>query len=312
MDIFDIKKIQPMLIGASADTPFEDTDYVYELKFDGERAIAYLSSDGTELRNKRNKKMQSVFPELKEIHRQVKSKCILDGEYIVIKNGKPNFSEVQKRSLMNNPFKISCAAERNPVSFIAFDILYFEDKDITSLPLIDRKELLKNTVIDGERLACSKVFETGGIPLFDLAKTKDLEGIVAKKRNSSYFYGKRTKDWIKIKNLLDDDFVVCGWIDKSGNVNSIVLGQYIKGELTYKGHVTLGITDTDLFKIKSYLQSECPFKNVPKGNEDANWVKPILVCIVKFMERTQSGGMRQPIFKGLRYDKIAKECEGKS
>ena len=307
MDLFETKAIKPMLIGSEGE-PFDDPNYIFELKLDGERAIAYLDKTDTELRNKRNKKMLPVFPELKDIHKQVKKQCILDGEYIVFKEGKPDFSEVQRRSLMSNPFKIELAAQKFPVSFVAFDILYLDGKQTTSLPLMERKKLLQKTVKENERLSISRYIEEQGAALYALAEKQELEGIVAKKKDSIYKLDTRTKDWIKIKYMQDDDFVVCGWINKSNHMSSIVLGQYKDGNMIYKGHVTLGVSGSEFQKIRELRKLYSPPFPVPAGNEDAVWVPPKLVCTVKFMHKTASGGMRQPVFKGLRQDKLPTEC----
>ncbi|WP_101549052.1 MULTISPECIES: RNA ligase family protein [Anaerotruncus] len=311
MDIFDEKDVKPMLIGADAEA-FDDPDFLYELKLDGERAIVYLDpKHGTELRNKRNKRMLPIFPELSELHRQAKGRCILDGEYIVLKDGKPNFSEVQRRSLMSNPFKIRLAADKLPASFVAFDILYLDGAQLTGLPLTERKDILRGTVSESGRMAVSRVVERGGVELYKLTERAGLEGIVAKRRDSRYYLDKRTKDWIKCKNLLDDDFVVCGYIRKSDHMTSIVLGQYDGPALVYKGHVTLGVSGEDFRRIEAHNTVAAPAMEVPAGhgNEQAEWITPDLVCTVKFMERTANGGMRQPVFKGLRDDKAAHECK---
>lgn len=143
MNLFDEKNIHPMLIGEDA-SAFDDKNFIFETKWDGERCIAYLDPKlGTELRNKRNVKMLSKVPELSEIHKQVKKKCILDGELMVLKNGKPDFYEIQKRSLMSNQFRIQLASKQYPATFIAFDILYVDDKDITLQTLAERKSALK-------------------------------------------------------------------------------------------------------------------------------------------------------------------------
>ncbi|WP_418427895.1 DNA ligase [Anaerotruncus massiliensis (ex Liu et al. 2021)] len=310
MDIFDEKNIRPMLIGEEAEA-FDDPAYLYELKLDGERAIVYLDPKGeTELRNKRNKRMLPIFPELSELHRQVKGRCILDGEYIVLKDGKPNFSEVQRRSLMSNPFKIRLAADKLPASFVAFDILYLDGKQLTDLPLTERKDILRRTVTESERMAVSRVVDRGGVELYKLTERAGLEGIVAKRRDSRYYFDKRTKDWIKCKNLLDDDFVVCGYIRKSDHMTSIVLGQYDGAALVYKGHVTLGVSGEAFRRIEGHRAVPAPPMDVPAGhgNDLAVWISPDLVCTVKFMERTANGGMRQPVFKGLRDDKKPSDC----
>lgn len=310
MDLFDSKAISPMLIGKST-KPFDDAAYVYELKLDGERAVVYLDPAGsTELRNKRDKRMLPCFPELGELHHQVKKRCILDGEYIVTVDGKPRFSEVQRRSLLTNPFKIQMASAKLPVTFVAFDLLYLEDKSVVTLPLAQRKSLLNKTVAEGGRLAVSRVIECEGKALYALAEAQGLEGIVAKRSDSRYYFGKRTTDWLKIKNLLDDDFIICGYIQKSNHMTSLILGQYQGKKLVYKGHVTLGVSSANFQKVKEIDTLQEPLMDVPKGhgNERAVWVAPALVCTVNFMERTKSGGMRQPSFKGLLTDKSPGEC----
>lgn len=314
MDLFENKNISPMLIGESGE-PFEDPAWIYELKLDGERAIAYLDpKGGTELRNKRNKRMLPLFPELDSIHKQVKKRCILDGEYIVMVDGKPKFSEVQRRSLMSNSFKIKLAAESLPISFVAFDILYLDGKDMTGLPLMERKALLQKTVRESERVAVSRYLETGGTALYRLAEQQGLEGVVAKLRESKYYQGKRTKEWIKIKALLDDDFVVCGWIRKENHMASLVLAQYKGTDLAYKGHVTLGVSGADFRRITNMPVIPTPPLPIPEGhgNDQASWISPQLVCKVRYMERTAGGGMRQPVFAGLRDDKAPEDCVDES
>ena len=308
MDLFESKEIKPMLIGEMQEA-FDNPDYIYELKLDGERCIAYLDKDVTDLRNKRNMKMIVKVPELSNIHKQVKCRCILDGELIVTKNGKPDFYEIQRRSLMSNSFKIKLASTRLPASFTAFDILYYKDHSVIDLPLMERKKLLEKVIKENESLAISRYIEEQGIKFYQLAKQNDLEGIVAKRKDSKYYLGKKTKDWIKIKYLLDDDFVVCGYIFKEKGVISIVLGQYSGKTLVYKGHVTLGISGEDFNIIKSSPKlSSHPFNELPSGNDNAVWIELNLVCIVKYMMKTSNGSLRQPVFKGLRDDKDPKDC----
>ncbi|NNU78236.1 RNA ligase family protein [Clostridium estertheticum] len=308
MDIFENKNIKPMLIGENQEA-FDSPDYIYELKLDGERCIAYLDKDVTELRNKRNMKMLAKVPELSKIHKQVKHRCILDGELIIIRDGVPDFYEIRRRSLMSNTFKIQLASSKLPASFTAFDILYYDDHSVTDLPLMQRKKLLEKVIKENERIAISRYIEEQGIKFYQLAKQNNLEGIVAKRKDSKYYLDKKTKDWIKIKYLLDDDFVICGYIHKDGGVISIVLGQYLNKELVYKGHVTLGLSTEDFQLIKATPQlSTQPFNELPSGNENAVWLVPKLVCIVKFMMKTANGGLRQPVFKGIREDKSPKDC----
>lgn len=307
-DIWETKNIRPMLIGTEGQ-PFDCDEYIYELKLDGERCIAYLDRDKTILKNKRNILMLPKVPELAEIHKNVNVRCILDGELAVIKDGRPDFFEIQKRSMMSNPVKIDMAAKKYPACFTAFDILYYENRQVTDLPLTERKELLQKAVIsENGRFAVSRFIEKNGIQFYALAEQQELEGIVAKRKDSKYYFDKRTKDWIKIKYLQDDDFVVLGYVPKENSMNSIILGQYSNGQLVYKGHVTLGVGGEPFRRIKTLNKTDCPFSEIPKGNENAVWVTPELVCTVKYMMKTESGGMRQPVFKGLREDKSPEEC----
>lgn len=307
-DIWETKNIRPMLIGTEGQ-PFDSDEYIYELKLDGERCIAYLDRDKTILKNKRNILMLPKVLELAEIHKNVNVRCILDGELAVIKDGRPDFFEIQKRSMMSNPVKIDMAAKKYPACFTAFDILYYENRQVTDLPLTERKELLQKAVIsENGRFAVSRFIEKNGIQFYALAEQQELEGIVAKRKDSKYYFDKRTKDWIKIKYLQDDDFVVLGYVPKENSMNSIILGQYSNGQLVYKGHVTLGVGGEPFRRIKTLNKTDCPFSEIPKGNENAVWVTPELVCTVKYMMKTESGGMRQPVFKGLREGKSPEEC----
>lgn len=308
MDLFDIKGIKPMLIGEMQDA-FDSPSYIYELKLDGHRCIAYLNNDSTDIRNKRDVKLISKVPELSNIHKQVKKRCILDGELIVIKDGKPDFFEIQRRSVLANTFKIQLSAAKLPATFTAFDILYYDDHQVMDLPLMQRKKLLQKVIKENDCIAISRYIEEQGIQFYQLAKQNDLEGIVAKRKDSKYYQDKKTKDWIKIKYLLDDDFVVCGYILKGKGVISIVLGQYSSKQLVYKGHVTMGISTEDFRVIESTPKLNFhPFNDLPSGNDTAVWIELSHVCVVKFMMKTVSGGLRQPIFKGLRNDKDPKEC----
>lgn len=306
MDIFDKKDIKPMLIGESGEA-FDSPDYIYELKLDGIRCLAYIDKDSIELRNKRNLLVSSIYPELKDIYKQVKKKCILDGEIIIIKDGKPNFQEIQRRALMSNKFRIELASSKYPVSFVAYDILYYSNQQVIHKRLMERKILLEKTIKENERLSISRYIEEKGIDLYNLTVEENLEGIVAKQKNSKYYFDKKTKDWVKIKNLKDDDYVVCGYIEKLSNVVSIILGQYREAELIYKGHVTLGINKEEFNIIANTKKIKVPKFNAPK-NENAIWIEPKLVITVSFMEKMESGSLRQPVFKGLRNDKSANEC----
>lgn len=301
MITFEKRNIKPMLIGREEE-PFDDPGYIYELKWDGERCVAYLDpKSGTDLRNKRNVKMLPKVPELAEIHKQIKIKCILDGELVILKNGKPDFFEIQKRSLTSNTFKIALASKKYPATFIAYDILYYEDHDVAGLPLIERKKLLQNVFKEeSDRLAVSRYIEEKGVEFYRLAEAQELEGIVAKRKDSVYIQDKRTKDWCKIKYLKDEDFYICGYILKENNMISLVLADYVNNVLVYKGHVTMGVGQPAL-QILQQLPQWYPPEHTPSGhgNADAVWVQPIMKGTVRYMPRAGSEGRHQAVFKGF-------------
>ena len=310
-DLFAEKNIKPMLIGVEA-PPFDDGAFLYELKVDGERCVAYLDpASGTELRNKRNLKLLPKVPELANLHEHVNRRCILDGELAVIADGKPDFFAIQRRGLLSSPRKIQLAARQQPACFVAFDILYLGDHPTVELPLMERKRLLEGVVVrEDARFAVSRYIERNGVAFFELAKARELEGIVAKRRDSRYYFGKRTKDWIKSKYLLDEDFVVCGYICRENGMNSIILGQYHNGRLACKGHVSLGVNGEQFRRILALPSLSEPLFPIPSGSEGVVWIEPSLVCTIRYMMKTENGGMRQPVFKGLRDDKAPEECLG--
>ena len=310
MDMFDSRCASPMLIGVDSQ-PFDDKDWIYELKLDGERTLAYLDKHGTLLVNKRSIRLLGKFPELATLNESVPCRCILDGEMVIVdENGHPDFEEIKRRGLMNRTMAIEKAAELRPAVFVAFDILYDTDRPVTHLPLMERKAILNNLVHDNAQISVSRYIDTQGIAFYELVRQKQLEGIVAKRKDSVYVPGQRTKDWVKIKNLMDDDYVICGYITNAEYVVSLVLGQYDhSGNMIYKGRVTLGKASEDFALIEKQPKAKsCPFmKKPPSYVENAVWIRPKLVCKVAFMARNHNGLMRQPVYKGLRMDKTAQE-----
>ena len=307
MDLFEGKKISPMLI-AQMREPFNDDNWIYELKLDGCRCIGYFDQTGTCLRNKRNMELLPRFPELKELHRSVSKRTVLDGELVVLQNGVPDFFELQRRTLLTDRFKIEMAAARHPASFVAYDCLYEGSRGIMDQPLLERKKILQSAICENRLIAISRYIPTDGIGLFHAADEKELEGVVAKRAASLYYPGKRTKDWIKFKRMADEEFVVCGYIRKSNKVFSIILGKYHDGAYLYKGHVTLGVTKEAVSQLKK--SGIMPFTAIPAGagNESAIWVYPDRVCTVEYMPNTKNS-LRQAVFKGFRTDMTPEDID---
>lgn len=306
MDLFDQKAIKPMLI-KEMQQPFNSPDWIYELKLDGIRCIAYLDETSTDLRNKRDMNLLPRFTELKDINLQVKSKCILDGELVILKNKVPDFYELQRRTLLTDKFKIELSAKQFPANYVVYDILYLDGEVLNSLPLSERKKLLNSTIIENNKISVSRYINEFGIELFELTKQQELEGVVAKRLESKYYFDKRTVDWIKFKRMADEDFVVCGFV-KNQPMLSIVLGQYKGSKLIYKGSVSYGVKYNALSEYQDLITNRSPFDLTPLNDDNTIWLEPKLVCVVEYMPNTKNS-LRQPVFKGFRDDVSPLECQ---
>ena len=169
-DLFIDKNIDPMLLYETE--PFDSDEHIFELKLDGIRCIAYIEPKSVVLQNKRHKDVTDIYPELSDMKKCVKKRVILDGELVVLIDGKPNFYALQKRSLMSDEFRIKLAAKNDPVQFVAYDILYLDGKDLTVKPLMERKEMLNKAVTEGHGLSISRYIEKNGIAFSSLQSRK--------------------------------------------------------------------------------------------------------------------------------------------
>lgn len=293
MNLFTNQDFVPMLLN-EIKKPFNDPDYIFELKFDGIRTLLFAEPKKITIRNKRGNILNNRYPELLNITKMVTKKVIFDGEIIIMINGKPSFDKLQERALLKNKLKIKYFAKTFPVIFIAYDILY-EDKDLTHLPLIKRKKIL-NKYHNTENFIKSECFDEKGKDLYKLVVKENLEGIVAKKKDSKYYINKRTKNWIKIKNLKDEDFYICGYKEENDKaMASLLLGKKKKKNLMYAGTVNIGRKNSEFQFIK-----KIPINKNPSFTKEGyiNLI-PNVKCTILFMEKTKKGFMRQPIYKKL-------------
>ena len=305
MDLFDKREASPMLIAQQMDA-FDNSGWLYELKLDGFRCLAYIDCGMVDLRNKRNMRMLPRFPELKEISKNVGRRCILDGEIVVLTNGIPDFYRLQRRTLLIDKFKIEMESLRYPASFVAFDCIYIEGKELIWTSMMERKERLSQLVSEDSRIAVSRYIEGSGTALYAAAEAKKLEGVVAKRKDSFYLMGKRTKDWVKFKRMADEDFVVAGYIKKGGHIYSLVLAKYKGDVLIFKGYVASGVTKEVVDALE--VTGRNPFLSLPVGEHEVIWVKTDHVCVVEHMPDF-SNSLRQPVFKGFRDDVLPKEVQ---
>ena len=186
--------------------------------------------------------------------------------------------------MLTDWFKIRMEAERLPASFVTFDCIYQGNRELVFQSLMERKQKLSGIVMGNDRIAVFRYIEKEGTALYQAAEAKELEGVAAKRKESLYFMGKKTKDWIKFKRMTDEEFIVAGYIPKGGRTFSLVLAKYRLGSLVYKGHVTFGVTRDTVTELEETGKN--PFRMPPTGNESAVWVEPSRVCAVEYMPNT--------------------------
>jgi len=286
-------KLTPMLLH-EVFKPFNNENYIYEIKFDGLRALIYINDGEIIIKSRRNIILNNIYPELLEIKNICKDRCIFDGEIVLLQDGKPSFSKLQERARLKNKNRIDYMIKNYPVTFVCFDILY-KNKDLTNTPLIDRKKILAK-IKDTDYFIKTKYYEEIGKDLFEFVKKENLEGIIAKKKNSLYIYNKRVKDWIKIKNFKIETFYICGYIDvPKNNIITLILGEKINNKYHFVGKVILGKKDI-LYKN---LMNEKETKNYLNNfnEKDIIYLKPKFTVKVHYMERTKNNLLRQPFIK---------------
>lgn len=306
------ESISPMLAEA-AEGPFDSQDYFFEIKWDGTRTLAFIGAK-TRLQNRRLVDITKRYPDI--IIRITGREAILDGEIIVMHRGKPDFRMLSKREHINDPQKIKNISRQYPASFVVFDILYRDGADLTVKPLFERKTVLEEILKESDNVQRCDYIRGGGIRYYNAAVERGLEGVMAKKIDSPYLAGKRSRYWLKIKKTRTLDLIVCGitrgegWRDKY--FGALLLGCFIGGKLTYMGRVGTGFETHDLDMIMEEirgLEGECPFDEVPDVDvEVKSWLIPRLVCMVEFNEITHDKRLRAPSYRGIRRDKAPEEC----
>jgi bifunctional non-homologous end joining protein LigD len=306
-----IPTVEKPMLATLIDKPFDDPKWFYEIKWDGYRAIARIAADGAVTLSSRNgKDFLKKFPELADLANAFSERpIVVDGEVVVLDDqGRPSFQALQSRL---DRFGRT-GEERTPVTFVAFDLLYGNGRDLRKEPLEERKAALEAIVRDGHGVLYSKHVAGAGSTLFAFAREHELEGIVGKRSDSTY-QERRSRDWVKIKTLLRQEFVVAGWTEPRGSrkgFGALLLGVYDGEALVPVGSVGTGFDDRLLHEVMAKMapleRKTPPFEgDGPKTDTPAHWVRPSLVAEVKFAEWTRDGQLRQPVFVALRTDKPA-------
>lgn len=307
---------RPMLAQAGEELPHGEA-WCFELKLDGIRAIGWAQPSGAvQVYSRSGGKLETGFPEIAEalelLARRSGHLFVVDGEIVAAATeGTPSFEDLQPRLNLREPAEIVRESRARPAEMYVFDCLWLDGEDLRDLPLSQRKEKLRQLMKSaGHRLHYVRHDVARGGVMVERARREGWEGVLAKRLNSRYRSGERSQDWLKVKQLQRQEFVVGGWTDPQGGragFGALVVGYHDGDELRCAGRVGSGFSSRQLETISKQLDqlatAEPPFAHLPEAVKDAHWVKPELVAEVKFLEWTREGQLRQPVFLGLRPDK---------
>ncbi|MBA3514413.1 MAG: DNA ligase [Pyrinomonadaceae bacterium] len=307
--------IKPML-ATLVDEPFSNPDWLYETKWDGVRAVCFISRGKARFISRNQIEMTAQYPELADIAQSIRgSSVILDGEIVALdENGVSRFQLLQRRLGRKNAGDIQRLAASTRIGFYVFDLLYLDGFDLMGCKLIDRKASLEAILQSSKNIRYSDHIIGEGEKLFQEVAKVPLEGMIAKRLESTYAQ-RRSPEWLKVKTIQQSEVVVGGYTKPRNSreyFGALVVGLYRDGKLHYVAHTGGGFNHQTLAQIYKLMQplktKDCSFIDKPKTNEPVQWVKPRLVAQVKFSEWTADARMRHPVFLGLREDKKAEHC----
>jgi bifunctional non-homologous end joining protein LigD len=316
--------LRPMLATLSDRLPRDEDAYGFEVKWDGIRALAYVSGGRIRLEARSGRDVSHRYPELRELGRRLGTmQVILDGEIVALDaNGRPSFERLQRRMHVESESAIRRLRQDVPVAYAIFDVLWLEGHSTMALPYEQRRRLLEDLGLNGPNWQTPPYHRGEGSTLLEATRAGGLEGVVAKRLDSHYEPGVRTRSWLKVKNHCSQEFVIGGWLPGEGartRLGALVVGVYDPGvggvpdepdRLVYSGRVGTGFTDAELTRLTRLLEErerpESPFTPPPPIKGVRN-VAPDLVCEVEFTEWTAAGILRHPSYKGLREDREPEE-----
>ncbi|HUE43837.1 MAG TPA: DNA ligase D [Candidatus Sulfotelmatobacter sp.] len=296
------------------DKPFSSANWVYEIKWDGVRAIAQIEDGKATLWARSGRDVTSEYPEFKDMAARFRARrAIVDGEIVTLdKDGRSNFHTLQRRLGVQNPSRQ--LMQSVPLDYFAFDVIYADGFDLRRVPLVERKDFLQLILSGNERIHFSEHIAEQGEALYEAARSKGLEGIIAKLANSTYA-GARTSTWVKLKIVDEVDAVIAGYTEGRGSrkfFGALVLGLYEGRELKFIGSVGTGFDEgkqEEIFEQLKQLRTEkSPFAKAPALRENVDWIEPELVARVKYANWTNDNHLRAPVFLSLLTDRAAKDC----
>jgi len=289
-----------------AEAPFADPDWRFEVKWDGYRAIAATGRTKVKLHSRNGLAFEDRYPPVVEALRGVDRHAVLDGEIVAFdRRGKPSFQHLQHYG--ESP-------DAATLVYVVFDLLELDGEKLYPLALADRQRLLAQLITPTDGLRLTEFVDGDGVRFFQQIKERGLEGLMAKRLASPYTPGRRSRDWLKVRNHRIEDAIVCGFTAPGAgrtHFGSLVLGMHAGKRLVPVGHVGTGFNDRTLAALAAAMaplvRTSSPFDVTPRVNRSVSWLRPNLVCSVKYTEWTRDGHLRHPVFQGLRPDKEAQD-----
>ena len=309
------ERLVPML-AKPGKLPPDDANWAYEIKWDGVRAIAYSEPGRLRLESRNLNDITARYPEVRPLNRELGSRtAVLDGEVVAFdENGRPDFGRLQHRMHLADASQVRRRAESMPVVYVIFDLLHLDGHSLMHLPYEERRGRLEELDLNGEAWQTPRNHVGDGKQLLAATAEQGLEGVVAKRLDSRYEPGRRSSQWLKVKNFLRQEVVIGGWLPgeggRSGRLGALLVGVHEHGKLRFAGRVGTGFDEKELQRLgkllKQHAREDSPFGSgkLPKG---ARFVEPVLIAEVDFGEWTKDGIMRHPSYKGLRDDKTPLE-----
>ena len=300
------------MLAVAGELPRDEERWSFELKWDGVRLIAHAGNGRVRYESRRLRDVTATYPELQGLGAELgDGPVILDGEVVALDDGgRPSFQLLQERMNIGSAGAAAARAAQVPVAYLVFDVLWMDGRSTMDLPYTERRALLEELALSGAHWHTPPAFSGEGTATLDAARERRLEGVIAKRLDSTYRPGTRSGAWVKVKLLLREEFVIGGWMPgegaRAGRLGALLVGRYRDGRLHYTGSVGTGFTERMLEHLGGLLaplrRETSPFAEgaVRPG---AVFVEPELVAEVEYRERTREGILRQPSFKGLRDDK---------